>query len=63
MQPKEDFLNTTWQVISSQKWDELTRSWVITTLQAPAGIITQDVIDKLGLEPEAAGGAMPGMKQ
>lgn len=63
MQPKEDFLNTTWQVISSQKWDELTRSWVITTLQAPVGIITQDVIDKLGLEPEAAGGAMPGMKQ
>ena len=56
MQPKEDFLNTTWQVISSQKWDELTRSWVITTLQAPAGIITQDVIDKLGLEPEAAPG-------
>lgn len=60
LMPKEGFLDTTWQVISSQRWDELSRSWVITTLQAPAGIITQDVIDKLGLEPEATGGAMPG---
>lgn len=52
LMPKEGFLDTTWQVISSQRWDELSRSWVITTLQAPAGIITQDVIDKLGLEPD-----------
>lgn len=52
LMPKEGFLDTTWQVISNQRWDELTRSWVITTLQAPAGIITQDVIDKLGLEPD-----------
>ena len=56
LQPKEGFLNTTWQTISNQRWDELTQSWIITTLQAPAGIITQDVIDKLGLEPEAAPG-------
>lgn len=49
MQPKEDFFASSWQTISNQRWDELTKSWVITTLKAPAGIITKDVIDKLGL--------------
>lgn len=53
MQPKEDFMDATWQMISNQRWDELSQSWIITTLQAPAKIITKDVIDKLGLEPEA----------
>lgn len=52
MQPKENFINTTWQMISNQRWDELSQSWIITTLQAPAKIVTKDVIDKLGLEPE-----------
>lgn len=50
MMPSEDILNRSWQVISNQRWDELSKSWVITTLKAPAGIITKDVIDKLGLE-------------
>ena len=49
MQPKEKFFASSWQIISNQRWDELTKSWVITTLKAPAGIITKDVIDKLGL--------------
>ena len=49
MQPKEKFFASSWQTISNQRWDELTKSWVITTLKAPAGIITKDVIDKLGL--------------
>ncbi len=49
MQPKENFFASSWQTISNQRWDELTKSWVITTLKAPAGIITKDVIDKLGL--------------
>lgn len=52
MQPKESFFTSSWQTISNQRWDELTKSWVITTLKAPAGIITKDMIDKLGLEPE-----------
>ena len=56
LQPKEGFLNTTWQTISNQRWDELTQSWIITTLQAPAGIITQDVIEKLGLAPDPEAG-------
>lgn len=49
MQPKENFFASSWQTISNQRWDELTKSWVITTLKAPAGIITKDVIDKLGV--------------
>lgn len=49
MQPKENFFASSWQTISNQRWDELTKSWVITTLKAPASIITKDVIEKLGL--------------
>lgn len=49
---KERIWENGWQTISNQRWDELAQSWVITTLQAPAGIITKDVIDKLGLAPE-----------
>lgn len=50
LQSREKFIDTTWQMISSQRWDELSKSWVITTLQAPAKIITEDVIKMLGLE-------------
>ena len=50
MQPKENLLARSWQVVSNQRWDELTQSWVITTLKAPAGIITKDAIDMLGLD-------------
>lgn len=50
MQPKENLLARSWQVVSNQRWDELTQSWVITTLKAPASIITKDAIDMLGLE-------------
>lgn len=50
MQPKDNFFATSWKMVSNQKWDAITQSWVITTLKAPAGIITKDVIDKLGLE-------------
>jgi hypothetical protein len=39
-----------WQVISNQKWDEITQTWVITTLKAPASYMSKDLIDKLGLE-------------
>ena len=51
MKSKENLLTRSWQVVSNQRWDELTQSWVITTLKAPAGIITKDVIEKLGLTP------------
>ena len=42
-------LEQSWQVVSSQKWDELARTWVITTLKAPAKQISSDVINSLGL--------------
>ena len=49
-QKDENIFTRGWQIISNQKWDELTKSWVITTLKAPAGVITKDIIDKLGLK-------------
>lgn len=52
MSPKEGFLSSVWQTVSSQQWDDITQSWVITTLSAPAGIITNELIDKLGLEQQ-----------
>lgn len=52
MMPAEGLLARSWQVVSSQHWDELSQQWVITTLKAPAGIIAKDVIDKLGLESQ-----------
>ena len=54
LEPSEDIMTRSWQVVSSQQWNELTKQWVITTLKAPADIITQDVIDKLGLEAETS---------
>jgi len=43
-------LETTWQMVSRQKWDEIAQTWIITTLKAPAEYISNDVINKLGLE-------------
>ena len=39
-----------WQIVSKQNWDEIAKSWVITTLKAPASQVSTDVIDKLGLK-------------
>ena len=36
--------------ISEEKWDEIAKTWVITTLKAPADQVSTDVIDKLGLK-------------
>ena len=45
MQPKETIWKGSWKMVTSQKWDELGKSWVITTLKAPAGVLT-DAITK-----------------
>lgn len=50
MGKKENFLISTWQTVSSQSWDEYAKTWVITTLKAPANIITTDLIEDLGLK-------------
>lgn len=60
MQPKEGWAEGAWRVIESQRWDELSRQWVITALSAPAGIVTADLIDKMGLNTDGAA-AMPPM--
>jgi hypothetical protein len=43
-------LEQSWQVVSKQNWNEITQSWVITTLKAPAKIISNDLIDRMGLD-------------
>lgn len=50
MSKKDNIFTSTWQTISSQNWDEYAQSWVITTLKAPASIITTDLIEELGLK-------------
>lgn len=54
MQPQNGFFATNWQTVSNQHWDELMKAWVITTLKAPAGIITKDAINHLGLDTKTA---------
>jgi hypothetical protein len=48
-QKGENMVDKSWKLISSQKWDEISKQWVITTLKAPAGIVTGDLLDELGL--------------
>jgi len=43
-------LEQSWQVISKQNWNEITQSWVITTLKAPAEYISNDLIKRLGMD-------------
>ena len=51
MEPKEGFFTGVWQTVSSQQWDEITQSWVITTLSDPAGLISNKLIEELKLTP------------
>lgn len=48
---KGNLITTSWKYITSQKWDEITQSWVVTVLQAPADIMSNDLIEKLKLTP------------
>lgn len=43
-------LEQSWEIVSKQDWNEITHSWVITTLKAPAKYISNDLIDRMGLE-------------
>jgi hypothetical protein len=54
MQPREGFLAKTWKTVTKQDWDDISKQWVITTLSAPAGVISNELIDKMGLK---AGGS------
>lgn len=60
MLPSENFFSSVWQTISSQKWDEITKSWVITTISAPADVISNELINKLELGNSNPVGATSG---
>ena len=49
LQPSESFMTRAWQMVTTQRWDEITKSWVITTLKAPAGVLTNEMLEKMGL--------------
>ena len=66
LQPSESFLTRGWQMVTTQRWDEITKSWVITTLKAPAGVLTNEVLEKMGLPlpvSSQTGAAQQGMQQ
>lgn len=48
----DNLLTTSWQFITSQEWDEITQSWVVTVLQAPADIISSKLIEEMKLIQE-----------
>ena len=43
LQPKPTFWEGTWKMVTSQKWDEIGKSWVITTLKAPASVLSNAI--------------------
>lgn len=44
-----NILTNSWQFITTQQWDELTESWILTVLQAPADLISDELIEKMKL--------------
>lgn len=58
--PHDGLMANVWESISTQKWDEITRSWIITTLSAPAGVISNKLIEEMKLavpKPQAPASA------
>lgn len=51
---KKPLLNSAWQSIISQKWDENAKQWVITVLKAPAGVVTDEMLEKLELKDSSS---------
>ena len=45
----KNFVQQSWKTFTTQKWDEIGKKWVITTLKAPADMINRDVLKELGL--------------
>lgn len=58
LKKKTNFIDNVWQTVTKQKWDELSKQWVITTLSAPASVISSDIIDKLGLDSGSQNSSM-----
>ena len=58
--PHDGLMANVWESISTQKWDEITKSWIITTLSAPAGVISNKLIEEMKLavpKPQAPASA------
>lgn len=51
LEQEAGFFAGIWQTVSSQQWDEITQSWVITTLSAPANVLSNKLIEELQLTP------------
>jgi hypothetical protein len=51
----ENFMQRSWKMISSQRWDAISKQWVITTLKAPADMITDDLLIELNLATPTQG--------
>ena len=62
MSPKKGFMESAWQEIKSQKWDEMSQTWVITILKGPANVISSDINTRLGFVAPTATQAAAGGK-
>ncbi|MCD8274450.1 MAG: hypothetical protein LUC96_05620 [Alistipes sp.] len=47
MKPSEGILSQGWEMVRNQHWDEMTQSWIITTLKAPAGVVSRTVNESM----------------
>lgn len=45
----ENFVQRSWKTITSQRWNEISKQWVITTLKAPADMINSNLLEELNL--------------
>ncbi len=52
LEPKTGFMPSVWQTVSNQKWDEIGQKWIITTLSAPADVISDKLIETLDMSAE-----------
>ncbi len=60
LQKKGNLLQTAWQTLSHQKWDEISKSWVITILKAPASVVAKEVSGAMGLKSQTQTASMAG---
>ncbi len=62
-QGKQSLTSRVWKTITTQKWDEITSQWVITTLTAPSDVIIDglklDTSDSDNHDPNGNGGSSP----
>ncbi|MCR5071055.1 MAG: hypothetical protein K6A62_03930 [Bacteroidales bacterium] len=59
MEPQKTMWENFVQLVTTQKWDEITKSWIVTTLKAPADVLSKEIISdlELGAPVAASGGA------